>query len=575
MYLHKFTNPKINEYDTLSSEDRWNEYYDVILANPPFFSPKGGITPHNRFGVKSTKAEVLFVDYINEHLKPNGRAGIIVPEGIIFQGGTAYKQLRKRLIETSLIGVVSLPAGVFQPYSGVKTSILILDKGKSKKIKEIFFVKIDNDGYSLNSNRNKINDNDFPNTILNIKNDKNLNKIQKINLLNADDISFVPSKYIEEKVNKNLKFSRIKISEITDIFSGSRDKGGSLDKGIPSIGGGQIGKNGDILNDKMVFVSEKHFNSMNKGHLQNGDILIVKDGATTGKIGFYKGEFLKASINEHIFALRTKKNYNNYFLYYLLQGSEFQKKLKPFIQGIIGGINLKFSSIEIPHPSREIQNQIVEELVGYQKIIDGCRQVIGNYKPSIDIDPTWKMVNLNDICDVRDGTHNSPKYVNKGYPLITSKNVINGSISFEKVNFINQKDFDDINKRSKVDIGDILMPMIGTIGRPTIVKMKTEFAIKNVALIKTKNKISQEYVRLVLDSKLFENYLKYNMAGSTQKFLSLSAIREFNIPIPPKDIEKKLIENINEEELIVSKNKDLIARFQSKIKNKIDNIWTS
>ena len=98
MYLHKFTNPKINEYDTLSSEDRWNEYYDVILANPPFFSPKGGIMPHNRFGVKSTKAEVLFIDYINEHLKPNGRAGIIVPEGIVFQNGISYKILRKNLI---------------------------------------------------------------------------------------------------------------------------------------------------------------------------------------------------------------------------------------------------------------------------------------------------------------------------------------------------------------------------------------------------------------------------------------------------------------------------------------------
>jgi type I restriction enzyme M protein len=85
MYLHKFTNPKIDEYDTLSSQDNWNEYFDVILANPPFFSPKGGITPHNRFGVRSSKAEVLFIDYINEHLKPNGRAGIIVPEGIIFQ----------------------------------------------------------------------------------------------------------------------------------------------------------------------------------------------------------------------------------------------------------------------------------------------------------------------------------------------------------------------------------------------------------------------------------------------------------------------------------------------------------
>src|SRR5210317_1737770 len=156
MYLHKFTNPKINEYDTLSSEDRWNEYYDVILANPPFFSPKGGITPHNRFSVHSSKAEVLFIDYINEHLKPKGCAGIIVPEGVIFQTGTAYKQLRKKLLETSLVGVISLPAGVFQPYSGVKTSILILDKEKSKLNDEIFFVKAENDGFALGAQRNLI-----------------------------------------------------------------------------------------------------------------------------------------------------------------------------------------------------------------------------------------------------------------------------------------------------------------------------------------------------------------------------------------------------------------------------------
>ena len=94
MYLHGFQTPKIEEYDTLSSEDKWNEYYDVILANPPFFSPKGGIQPHNRFGVSSKKAEVLFTSYILDHLKPNGRAGIIVPEGIIFQTGTAYKELK-------------------------------------------------------------------------------------------------------------------------------------------------------------------------------------------------------------------------------------------------------------------------------------------------------------------------------------------------------------------------------------------------------------------------------------------------------------------------------------------------
>jgi type I restriction enzyme M protein len=110
LYLHVFTDPHIVEYDTLTQDDKWNELADVILANPPFMSPKGGIKPHKRFSVQATRSEVLFVDYMAEHLTATGRAAIVVPEGIIFQSGTAYKALRNMLV------------------SGVKTSILILDK---------------------------------------------------------------------------------------------------------------------------------------------------------------------------------------------------------------------------------------------------------------------------------------------------------------------------------------------------------------------------------------------------------------------------------------------------------------
>ena len=149
MYLHGFIAPQIFEYDTLTIDERWNEYADVILANPPFMSPKGGIRPHNRFSVQSKRSEVLFVDYMAEHLTPAGRAGIIVPEGIIFQGQKAHKQLRKMLVEEYLAAVVSLPAGVFNPYSGVKTSILILDKALAGKTGRIAFFKVEDDGFDL------------------------------------------------------------------------------------------------------------------------------------------------------------------------------------------------------------------------------------------------------------------------------------------------------------------------------------------------------------------------------------------------------------------------------------------
>ncbi len=162
MYLHGFREPHIHEYDTLTSDERWNEYADVVLANPPFMSPKGGIRPHNRFSIQSKRSEVLFVDYMAEHMTANGRAGIIVPEGIIFQSQNAHRQLRKMLVEDYMVAVVSLPAGVFNPYSGVKTSILILDRGLAKRTDHIAFFKVENDGFDLGAQRRPIDRDDLP-----------------------------------------------------------------------------------------------------------------------------------------------------------------------------------------------------------------------------------------------------------------------------------------------------------------------------------------------------------------------------------------------------------------------------
>ena len=163
MYLHtQNKNPNIANYDTLTSTDHWNEYADVMLANPPFMTPKGGIRPHSRFRVPATRAEVLFVDYIASHLNEHGRAGIIVPEGIIFQSQNAYRQLRRLLLDESLIAVISLSGGVFQPYSGVKTSILILDKVLAPKTDYVAFFKVESDGYDLGAQRRPISRDDLP-----------------------------------------------------------------------------------------------------------------------------------------------------------------------------------------------------------------------------------------------------------------------------------------------------------------------------------------------------------------------------------------------------------------------------
>ena len=174
MYLHGFTNPNISEYDTLTSLEKWDDTYDVIFSNPPFMTPKGGITPHKRYRVSAKRAEVLFVDYIAEHLNPTGRAAVIVPEGIVFQSQTAYKKLRAMLVDDNyLYGVISLPAGVFNPYSGVKTSILLIDKTLAKERSSILFVKLNNDGFDLGAQRREIKGSEIPDVISIFKDFKN------------------------------------------------------------------------------------------------------------------------------------------------------------------------------------------------------------------------------------------------------------------------------------------------------------------------------------------------------------------------------------------------------------------
>ena len=157
MYLHGFAAPHIFEYDTLTSDDRWNEYADVILANPPFMTPKGGIRPHSLFSVTSRRSEVLFLSYIVDHLTDTGRAAVIVPEGIHFAGQNSYKILRRTLLENGyLLTDISLPHDVFKPYASVKTHILLIDRPRARRTTDVLFIEIENDGFTQTDTREPI-----------------------------------------------------------------------------------------------------------------------------------------------------------------------------------------------------------------------------------------------------------------------------------------------------------------------------------------------------------------------------------------------------------------------------------
>jgi len=150
-------------------------------------------------------------------------------------------------------------------------------------------------------------------------------------------------------------------------------------------------------------------------------------------------------------------------------------------------------------------------------------------------DDDWEQRKLETISDVRDGTHASPAYQNEGHPFVTSKNVKDGFINYDDIQYISDEDFEEINKRSKVDINDILMGMIGTIGNLALIRTEPDFAIKNVALIKDTKQVSYLYLYHYLQSKNVEKQLLSGMDGGTQKFVALKKIRELNILVPSED----------------------------------------
>ena len=180
-----------------------------------------------------------------------------------------------------------------------------------------------------------------------------------------------------------------------------------------------------------------------------------------------------------------------------------------------------------------------------------------------------KTVKLCDICDVRDGTHDSPSYYSDGYPFITTKNLVNGTIDFSTASLICEEDFRHFDKRSHVDDGDILMPMIGTIGGAIIVNKDREFAIKNVALIKKdKESIDFNFLLHVLNSNKMLTYFEQFKTGGTQKFISLNFIR--NLPIPEKSLseQQKIAAHLDSIQSAIDNKKQQLAQLDELVKSK-------
>jgi type I restriction enzyme M protein len=585
MFLHGFSDPQIHEYDTLSNDARWNEKYDLIMANPPFMTPKGGVVPHTKFRIAAKKAEVLFTDYIAEHLSTNGRAGIIVPEGIIFQSATAYKALRKFLVEDSLVAVISLPAGVFNPYSGVKTSILILDKGLARQTDSIAFFKVENDGYDLGAQRRPLDKNDLPKLIK--ETHEYLEKLRAGKKASeTENMQIVPKEKIAANGEYNLGGERYREIDVGSLAYPSMSLGDLCEL----IGGGTPSKEQNHFweNGSIKWISSKHIDL--KGKITGNELITVKaveesstriapKGSTIIITRVSVGKFAEAddeyAINQDLTAL-VSKNPNQLDPKFIgVVARQIARTVERNAEGIgVRGVTRNFlSELQIPLPPLEIQKEIVAEIEGYQKVIDGARAVVENYKPQIPIDPKWPVVELGEACTVQTGgtpSRSNETYWNGNIPWVGSTVCKDCKVT-QAEEFISEAGLENSSAK-KFPSKTTLIALVGaTIGKTAQLEFECTTNQNVAGLIPSDNKkLSADYLFYAVQG-LYPEFLKL---GEDQfRMANLSFVRTCKIPIPPPPTQEAILIELKTEQAMVDANKDLIARFEKKIQAVIDRVW--
>ncbi len=567
LYLHGFADPKVEEYDTLTSEDKWGQTADVILANPPFMSPKGGIKPHNRFGVPSKRSEVLFVDYIAEHLTPSGRAAIVVPEGIIFQSQSAYCDLRRMLVDKYLVAVISLPAGVFNPYSGVKTSILILDRKVAKISDSIAFFKIENDGFGLGAQRRAMKGSQLAQVKAELgswleatrsNGDPVLElslgfEVQKARIAEDEGYNLSGERYRETDAKATVWPLR-KIADFCKTGSGGTPATNCpefyVDGTIPWLTSGEVSA-GEIFSAKTLITQEALDNSSARLFPPNS-VLVAMYGATAGEVGLLR---FPAATNQAICALLPNEKVSPEFLYYILRHN------KPLLIRYAGGgaqpnISQKIvREIEIPLPPLEVQREIVAEIEGYKKVIDGACTVLKNYRPCIPVDPAWAEVPFAEVCTLEYGAALPTASRRAGQVPVMGSNGVSG-----------------YHDEAMVLGPAIIVGRKGSAGEVNWVEQDC-FPIDTTYYVKNRDP-SKASLRFLYFSLQAMN-LPALRGGTGIPGLNRNEVYSTKVfTLPPLETQKAIVAEIEAEQMLVDANRELIARFENKIEASIARVWS-
>jgi len=551
LFLHGFPDPAIHIYDTLSNDARWNDKADLILANPPFMTPKGGVTPHSKFRVPAKKAEVLFTDYIAEHLSADGRGGVIVPNGIVATTQNAYVKLRKFLVEDSLVAVVSLPSGVFKPYSGVKTSILFFDKKLARQSKEILFLKITADGFDLGDKRNAIELNDLPeaervvkawiNGKLDLSFETSLvwKIVEKKMLLDNGTVNLQSELFLGDIAERSIEHEMVRLEDVCRLYQPKTITSRDLVADGPYT---VFGANGIIGR----FTEYNH---------ENPEVVVTCRGATCGTVNMTSE---KCWITGNAMVVTPLDDrIGKRFLYFLLQASDLASTISGSAQPQITRQSL--APYEIPLPPLEEQQRIVAEIEGYQKVLDGARQILDALEHQLHLEPEWELVPFSSICENLDGKRRPITKSDRKpgpYPYYGASGIVDSVADyiFDEPLLLVSEDGANLLARST----------------PIAFSVSGKIWVNNHAhVVRFPDMATQRFVEHYLNSISIANFV----TGAAQPKLNQAQLNSIPIPLPPLAEQRRIVAELDAEAAQMDAVRSLIPRFEAKIQRVLDRVW--
>lgn len=545
--------------------------YDVVLANMPY-------SQKTKFGslydLPTNNGDSICVQHCMKAisgLSENGRMALVVPEGFLFRKDLA--KVREYLLErTQLQSIISLPQGVFLPYTSVKTNIIYATKVNQKipsknKRKDFWYFDVKNDGYSLDNHRRKL---DATSDLSKYEeyrrlDDDEADEMMKVGFeiipfskVRENFFVLVGSRYREHKIS-SLDYELVSLYDLEKDRSIIIEKGKSITKvtattgSYPVIAGGQT--------------SPYSHNVYN----QEADVITVSaSGAYSGFVWHHDYPIWASDCS--VIRGINDDTVSTKYLYYILKGKQNNIYTMQHGTGQPHVYPDDLRTIIIPLPSIDEQLKIVNELDGYQKIIDGARAVVKNYKPSFKIHETWETKELSEVCSFQYGYTNTA--LNDGDTRFIRITDINkdGTLSNNNIKYTN---LNDDNKKYLLEKDDLLVARIGATYGKTLLYSSEEDAVFASYLIRLRldKSILPKYYFYFSQHNSYWEQAKDLVTGGAQPQFNSNTIKLIKLPIPDLEEQKRIVDKIEAEQALIEPSKQLIEVFTKKIKDRISDIF--